>query len=237
MGRKSLNLSRLVVAFKPAREIYFWIGNRWASRNGLQPLGTYWYSSESADFSQVKPRAFPAPNLSGGFYLALVAYWEHFGLGRNCLLVSETGQTKKLFEARYPKVTFATTDLHWELQDTQGFGKPDIVWNVCLPHPQQLEGKQFDSIICQALLEHVIDPTTALINMLTLLTTGGYLYLQTHTPSFMLHRYPRDYVRFHHDYFEDLPAYVRGRVHVSVAMLEMYSNRGFVAVCYRREGQ
>jgi len=52
-----------------------------------------------------------------------------------------------------------------------------------------------------------------------------------------LHRYPRDYVRFHHDYFEDLPAYVRGRVHVSVAMLEMYSNRGFVAVCYRREGQ
>lgn len=62
-------------------------------------------------------------------------------------------------------------------------------------------------MVCNALLEHVIDPTTALGAMLGLIRPGGFVYALTAMPSFHLHRYPRDYLRFHLDYFEDLPQY------------------------------
>jgi hypothetical protein len=70
-------------------------------------------------------------------------------------------------------------------------------------------------------------------NFFKLIRPGGFLYGATHTPSFPLHRYPRDYCRFHHDWFEDLPAYTNQRYGVPVKLIEMRSYGGHVIFCYR----
>jgi len=114
-------------------------------------------------------------------------------------------------------------------------GQPvDCVWDVCSEPPESLVPQSFASILCYALLEHVLDPTCAITRMASLLTPGGHLFLMTHTPSFPLHRYPRDYVRFHHDYFEDLPVYLAERMGLPVKLMELYSRAGKVIACYRR---
>jgi hypothetical protein len=83
-------------------------------------------------------------------------------------------------------------------------------------------------------MEHLIDPTLAVANMLSLLKPSGSFYALTHTPSYPLHRCPRDYVRFHHDYFEDLPEFLKRKDNITVELKELWSRGGFVIVCYQR---
>jgi SAM-dependent methyltransferase len=135
----------------------------------------------------------------------------------------------------YPSTEFLACELFTELMGTQQEDRPHYIWDVCTQSPQTLTTGSFDSIICHALLEHVIAPTTAIKNLLALLNEGGRLYLMTHTPSFQKHQYPRDYVRFHQDYFEDLPEYMKKEYAIATELTEIYSCQGVVCVLYIRK--
>jgi hypothetical protein len=77
------------------------------------------------------------------------------------------------------------------------------VWDLCSPIvPDRL--RRFQSVICQATLEHIKDPVQVMRNLSTALEPGGHLYVQTHTPAFHYHGYPRDYLRYFPDWFEDI---------------------------------
>lgn len=204
------------------------------ARSGLQPRGAYLYSKLGIKYENCNKPGIRVPNLSGNYHSVLRQFWEAHGLGRECLLVSESKRVKMLMEKIYPGVSFTTADLYFELLGKEECDKPDIVWDVCLPPNEHLFPKMFESIICHALLEHVIAPTTAIKNMFSLLAKDGYLYGLTHTPSFPRHRYPRDYFRFHHDYFEDLPSYLLKLYCIKVELMELYSKEGVVIFAYEK---
>ena len=204
------------------------------ARSGLQPRGAYSYSKLGIKYEYCNKSGIRVPNLAGEYHSVLRQYWETHGLGRQCLLVSESKRVKMLMEEIYPGVSFTTADLYYELLGNEECDKPDVVWDVCLRPDKDLFPELFQSIICHALLEHVIAPTIAIRNMFTLLAKDSFLYGLTHTPSFPVHRYPRDYFRFHQDYFEDLPSHLLKLYCLKVELMELYSKEGVVIFAYKK---
>jgi hypothetical protein len=206
------------------------------SRGGLQPFGTYFYSSEGHVFKNVPAKEIPLPNLSGYLHNILRQYMDCHGLGRKCLLVSESNSVKAELQKYYPDVEFLTSDYYPELMNATGQDKKvDTIWDVCTKPPDSLIESRFDSIVCHALLEHVIAPTMAIMNLFSMCAQNGKLFFTTCTPSFHYHQFPRDYVRFHHDYFQDMPAFLEKYAGIKSVLLEMYSNEGLVCLCYRKQ--
>lgn len=202
------------------------------ARSGLQPRGPYRWTDNGTFMPLLDP--LPVPNIVGYFHPVMHTFWETYSLGGTCLLISESIRVAKAMHAFYPKTEFTSCDLFSELMGNGAEDRPHIVWDVCHPAPPELQHACFDSIICQALLEHVIAPTTAIASMVGLLHSKGTLYLQTHTPSFPKHQVPRDYVRFHHDYFEDLPTYLQARYSQIIKLKALYSAEGIVCAAYRK---
>jgi SAM-dependent methyltransferase len=216
----------------PIHALRVMLRNEVMTRGGLQPRGEYWWSSTGSVYTPAAASHLQVRNLVGAFNDVLRCYWEHHGFGGRCLLVSESIRTAEVMHQRYPQTDFLACDLFSELMGSAPEDRPHVTWDVCTPPPAQLRADAFDSVVAHALLEHVIAPTTAMGHFCALLRPGGRLYFMTHTPSFHKHQYPRDYVRFHHDYFEDLPHYV-DRVHrISVALTELYSHEGTICGVY-----
>ena len=65
----------------------------------------------------------------------------------------------------YPRTDFVTCDKFSELQQ----GGADYKWDVCMPPAPELGQGRLDSVIANALLEHVIDPTCAVAHFMRLL--------------------------------------------------------------------
>lgn len=201
-------------------------------RDGLHPKGTLVVSTSQHQWNRKQlPSLIQLPNLSAHYHAVTRGFWEFYGLGDKCLLASENNDVKAVMSGLYPETSFTTTDYFTELQS----GYTDVVWDVCLPAPAQLIPGSFSSVIASALVEHLIDPTAAFANLLALVRPAGHLYAHTHTPSYPLHRYPRDYVRFHHDYFEDLPKFLADKYQLNVRLRELWSHRGHVILCYERQ--
>lgn len=231
--RGGIGLRRALL--KPVRAVYLAVRNEIMARSGLQPRGVYWYSSGHHVFEDSVSRRLAVPNIVGYYHHAMAQFIGAHGLGAKCLLVSESLSVKQAMLNRFPDVAFTTCDLFPELMNsTTSAPGTDVIWDVCLPPPPGLTQAAFSSLLCHALLEHVIDPTTALRNMLNLLARDGKLYFMTHTPSFTKHQIPRDYCRFHHDYFEDLPAYCAQAGNLSIVLEELYSKEGVIVGVYRR---
>jgi SAM-dependent methyltransferase len=206
------------------------------SRGGLQPFGEYFYSSAGHVFRNEPALAIPLPNLSGYLHNVLRQFMDCHGLGFKCLLVSESNSVKVELQKYYPNIDFVTCDYFPELMNASGQNKKvDIIWDVCTKTPDSLINDRFDSIICHAMLEHVIAPTMALMNLFSICAQNGKIYLLTCTPSFHHHQFPRDYVRFHHDFFQDMPAFLEKYAGIKSVMLEMYSHEGLVALCYQKQ--
>ena len=218
----------------PARKLYLILRNEIMGRSQLQPRGTYWYSVSGNKFTDDIRMRLPVPNVVGYYNHALRQYWDQFGFGKRCLLVAESIAVKRQMGKYYPNVLFTTCDLFPDLMGAEPDCKPDVIWDICRQAPPTLTLSAFDSVVCQALLEHVIDPTRAILNMTRLLSLGGRFYFQTHTPSFTKHQVPRDYVRFHHDYFEDLPSFLLEDHGIHFALEELYSKEGIVAGLMKR---
>lgn len=209
-------------------------------RSGFDPASPIWWSAEGRNYSalseEIQKRPLNPPNLAGQIHFALQTFWESLeqGLGARCLLVSESQGTSTYLSDRYRNTEFLSCDLFTELHEQsrgRDFTKPDFVWDVNDP-PVASVGK-FDSVIANALLEHVIDPVRAMTNMAQYLSRGGRLYVMTHTPSFHVHRYPRDYLRFNRDFWEDLPSHMKKCFALSLTLESLYLNDGIVCVAYR----
>ncbi|MBD2292372.1 hypothetical protein H6G06_02465 [Anabaena sphaerica FACHB-251] len=112
--------------------------------SGLQPFGEYCYSVGKNNFKSNKELEIPLPNLSLKFHSVIRKYLDHYGLGNECLLLSEGNRVKEEISKYYPKVNFFfTSDLFSELTENN---LPDFIWDVCLPPPNELKNKTFDSI-------------------------------------------------------------------------------------------
>lgn len=141
---------------------------------------------------------FRVDNISAGYHGLLQQWWEYYNEGTICLLVSENNKVKGEFQVRYSDWQFVTLDLY------DNKGEPvDITADLCGDFLTQVKTK-FDLIVCQATLEHVYAPFSAMKNMFYLLNTNGVVVIHTHTPMFPYHPYPRDYLRYNLDWFEDI---------------------------------
>jgi len=138
---------------------------RLLSRTGVNPF--YSVSPQgSLSYDEARSRLgrdnFSVPNLSGFYHGILRDWWEKYGLGETCLLVSETQAVSRVFREAWPKTKFVTTDYYLNLQPHP---QCDLVWNLCSSEvPPEFKGA-FASIVFQATIEHLIDPVQALRNL------------------------------------------------------------------------
>jgi SAM-dependent methyltransferase len=133
----------------------------------------------------------PVHNQSGGYHGLLKIWWDLFGLQGRGLVIGEEGifgkNVKKKLKEAYPLATEIST---------VGLRDADIIWDITKP----LETNwPYDWIICQAVMEHVSDPVSAVKNMAQVLRRNGRLFVHTHGPEFPHHPYPQDCYRFFRD--------------------------------------
>ena len=168
---------------------------------------------------------FLVPNVSGFYHNILQIFWNKYGLGEKCLLVSETKSVGIVFKKKYPKTEFITTDFYLDLQPNP---ECDVVWDLCsLNIPNNLS--EFTSIVNQATLEHIKDPVQVVRNLVKILNENSYLYLQTHTPAFYYHGYPKDYLRYFPDWFIDLPQSIE-----NIHLVELLCFDGHAFAVYKK---
>jgi hypothetical protein len=142
----------------------------------------------------------PVSNSSSGYHGILKQWWDSYLLPQdNVLLITEGKIVKNELEMMYPHVNFIN---HGFMQE--GNYEYDVIFDLCKPL-QNITMPKINAIVCQATLEHLFDPITALKNMLSLCNYGAEIYIHTHTPDFPYHPYPRDYLRFQPDWFVDIP--------------------------------
>ena len=134
------------------------------------------------------------PTINKRFYHGLLArWWDKFGLNGRGLIIGESGdrwnKVKSKFLAEHSgidkiySVDLQNSDINWDI--TVAYNKPLSIF--------------FDWIVCQAVLEHVIDPPAAMRNLGSVLKVGGLLYVHSHGPEFPRHRHPIDCYRFFPD--------------------------------------
>ncbi len=165
----------------------------------------------------------PVSNLTGGYHGILQQWWEYYQSGESWLLISENKKIASELNKVYEHISFLTLDLYGlQSEDI------DIVADICKEAPEQYI-ESFDSIICQATLEHVYSPFEAMKCMFSMLKHGGYIFLHTQTPGFPYHGFPRDYQRFYLDWFEDMGNWIAG-----LELIELYSRSGSVFVVYKK---
>ena len=170
---------------------------------------------------------FPVPNSSGGYHGLLKEWWEYYGKDKKeWLLVSENNHVKKVFENTYPDKQFYTTEYYDDFNKTT-----DFELDICnSEHTKRLP--KVDIVICQATLEHVYDGYGAVKNMINILNPGGYLFIHTHTPGFVYHQYPRDYLRFYPDWFEDIPSTIG-----NIKLKELVSVKNHIFSVYEKNNE
>jgi len=167
---------------------------------------------------------FKAPNTSSGYHGLLLQWWSKFGLGDNCLLISETIKVREIFEKEYSDTNFTCTDFYTDLLID---AETDVLWNLYHPIPKQIQCIKYDSVICQATFEHLIDPVGVLKKIAAVCKPGAYIYLHTHTPYYPKHNWPSDYLRYYPEWFFDVCELIP-----NLEILEVYSELGHVFALY-----
>ena len=175
---------------------------------------------------------FVVANASQGYHNLMKEWWEKYNTGNDILIVGEGEAAKNDFQAAYPEWNIQTVD-----EDTQWTrGAINITGDICDEHT--LEKNKYSLVICQSVLEHVFDPVMAIKNMLKSLKKDGVLCLCTHPPGlgkyvreegYPYHAGPRDYLRFHLDFFEDFPE----KSKIDAEVLEVFDNGTHILACFR----
>lgn len=166
---------------------------------------------------------FKVSNLSNGYHGILLQWCEYYNKGKSCLLISENNKVKSEFKQCYPDIQFYTLDYYVNKGESV-----DIEADLCSNISERFKSK-VDLIICQATLEHLYNPFRAMENMISLLNNEGVVLLHTHLPPYYYHPYPRDYMRFHPDWFEDIPLFIPG-----CEMLELYTVNGHIFAAFKK---
>ena len=127
------------------------------------------------------------PNKSGFYHDVFRAWWDRFCLKGSGLIIGDEAEVKSVLKKEYSEIT--------EIYTVEIEGSPDILWDITKPFPEK-DIPSIDWIICHAVLEHVVDPVSAMKNMSFLLNPGGLLYLYVPGPGFPEHKFPIDCYRF-----------------------------------------
>ena len=168
---------------------------------------------------------FIVPNSSNGYHMLLKDWWDYYCFQQEkWLLVTENNEVKKVFKDTYPNKIFFTVDLYDDFNNNTDYQLDICNEKHCIKLPE------VDVVLCQATLEHIYAPFQAVKNMNNTLNNGGYLILHTHTPGYRYHQYPRDYMRFYPDWFEDLEYLIP-----ELNLLELASSNNHIFALYRKE--
>lgn len=168
---------------------------------------------------------FEAPNTSGGYHGLLLQWWTKFGLGKDCLLISETTKVREIFQAKYESTNFVCTDYYTELLEN---AKTDVIWNLYHDIPEEFKNRKFDSVICQATFEHLLDPVGILKKFSKICNNGAFIYLHTHTPYYPKHSWPSDYLRYYPEWFFDVCGLIP-----NLKLVELHSDNGHVFALFK----
>jgi len=110
---------------------------------------------------------------------------------KRVLLPGESNST-----AKYVQEKISVKEMY-----TAGLLDVDYTWNFEEDPPKM---GQFDLIISQSILEHLLNPYKHMHDLTSLLFPGGYLIVHSLIPGFWYHRYPIDANRFFPDWFEEI---------------------------------
>lgn len=174
------------------------LGNRWVQL--LLALKTEWrfaelygdfHFGESLDRHAVKN----LPQESGKIYGALVKFLAEIPTPVTRMLLPGENNAVKPVYAQLLKLDASAILTAGVLQDM------DVQWNF--EHDPPAVG-EFDCIVSQSMLEHLIDPYKHVRDCIRLLRPGGWLVIHTMMPGFGYHRYPVDCFRFYPDWFEEV---------------------------------
>jgi len=110
------------------------------------------------------------------------------------LLLGESNTIKDVYQNQF-KIPYART--------AGILGDVDFYWNFEEDPPPM---GQYQVIVSQAILEHLINPYKHMSDLHRLLEPGGYLIVHTVLPGYFYHRYPVDCLRFYPDWFEEVTA-------------------------------
>jgi len=136
------------------------------------------------------------PGSEGGAILGEVVYFvSTIELnGGKIFLAGDRNDVKEIWKRFFPDSSFYTGGMH----------DMDFNWNYELPPPSELANSQFDLIISQAMLEHLVDPVKHFKDLVSMLRPGGHFVVHTVLPGFFYHRVPIDCFRFYPDWFEEM---------------------------------
>lgn len=153
------------------------------------------------------------------YHPLLKDWWDYFGLTGDGLLMGEPGEkgqeAKIALMEMYPGTSVQTVDLK----------EADIIWDITTPFPQST---QYNWIICQSVIEHVVDPVSAMKNMVNILLDSGILYVQTPAKGFHYHTAPLDCYRFFRD------AYMAWAGLTNTELLDYFEDAHHCVAAYRR---
>jgi len=153
------------------------------------------------------------------YHPLLKDWWDYFGLTGDGLLMGEPGvkgqEAKVVLMEMYPGTRVQTVDLK----------DADIIWDITTPSPHST---QYNWIICQSVIEHVVDPVSAMKNMVNILLDGGILYVQTPAKGFQYHTHPIDCYRFFRD------AYMAWADLTNTTVLDYFEDAHHCCAAYKR---
>lgn len=113
---------------------------------------------------------------------------------KNVLLDGDSKETVEQFRKRF---NFDSSKIL-----TVGIGNDfDYDWNFENDPPENLPNN-FDLIVSQAMLEHLLNPYKHFSDLVNSLNKGGLIIIHSVMPGYTYHRYPIDAMRFYPDWFE-----------------------------------
>ena len=162
------------------------------TRNDVAALHARWEDLygrfDKADYDRHFVSGLPSES---GVYHGEIIKWAHEARPQRVLFAGENRETaarlKEIIQAgEVYTAGLAETDYNWNFEK----GAPAI-------------DQDFDLVVSQAILEHLLNPFKHVQDLSTLLKPKGYLILHTVMPGFPYHRHPIDSVRFFPDWFEE----------------------------------
>jgi len=159
------------------------------------------------------------PNESGIYYGEIIKWAKDVTPPPKKVLLA--GENRSIVE--HLRHVFRGAALH-----TTGLSNVDYEWNFENDPPSM---GQFDLVISQAILEHLLNPYRHICDLTGITATGGFLIVHTACPGFPYHRFPIDACRFYPDWFEETAKRLnlivtKRRITEDSQIFYMYQKRG-----------